>query len=702
MYLRTLLGTSVFAAALMAVTAAHGQVSFSLGVETPLLDSAFYAGEAADGSDVAGRFVLWGRPSNNGEQVAFIGVNAATFQGALFLVDVGEPTSWRRVTQDRNLLLDPMFWTPDGSAILWGPFLVNLETGEEVPHSVHGFVPEEPSMTRMPTGNWIATEVESVAGGTVYLLPILADGREDLSREPVAIMNTPPEILDPSWPSIAPDGSKMTFSGFEGIPAGQGADISDVWVLDNIDAIRTAGKIPGTDISSAAPTDATDPNLIPIRTDETSNFAHGMNLSENKKLVLYVEDFNNVLNDSDFFNTLFQAEFDIMVSNADGTGSDFRITEAGNQAVPLPFPGGTRFMFFRDVAGRLELFATTLEVSTSVTGTTVGDPIDNTVETTADQMAEDGSGTMIDIPTSTTIDYPDGEAQEISISTPIDPVEEPELPPDVNGVPVVREFGPDGTTFSPAITVTITYTDAEIAGLDEATLRVFRFNEVSGVFDIEVTAGIVRDLANNTISFELTSFSAYGLGGVLDTDGDGIADSTDTDDDNDGIPDGSDPFPVDTDNDGSDNDIDPDDDNDGIPDGDDTVGPLDTDNDGLDNAADNDDDGDGIDDAIEGNIDTDGDGVLNIIDLDSDGDGIDDSVETDSDLDGDTTPNFLDLDSDGDGDSDQLEHELGSDPFDAGVSLPVTSPGLLLILLALALSAAGVTLLNVGKRSMRQ
>jgi len=78
-----------------------------------------------------------------------------------------------------------------------------------------------------------------------------------------------------------------------------------------------------------------------------------------------------------------------------------------------------------------------------------------------------------------------------------------------------------------------------------------------------------------------------------DTEFDGMGDACDPDDDNDGIPDGSDAYPLDTDNDGFDNDIDPDDDNDGIPDVSDTY-PLDTDNDGEDNDVDDDDDGDSI------------------------------------------------------------------------------------------------------------
>ena len=191
-----------------------------------------------------------------------------------------------------------------------------------------------------------------------------------------------------------------------------------------------------------------------------------------------------------------------------------------------------------------------------------------------------------------------------------------------------------------------------------------------------------------------------------DTDGDGICDSSDPDDDNDGVLDGDDNAPLDPsscqdlDSDGCDDcsatastdfsvgnnfDID----NDGI----------DTDGDGICNNSDEDDDNDGILDTVEGTVDFDNDGIPNNEDLDSDNDGIPDVVETgngsldtdgngsidasesdpgtngvpddveDGDVDGagvsavpvnnDNTggPNFLDIDSDNDGIQDLVESQ---------------------------------------------
>ncbi|TDS17116.1 gliding motility-associated-like protein [Maribacter caenipelagi] len=199
-----------------------------------------------------------------------------------------------------------------------------------------------------------------------------------------------------------------------------------------------------------------------------------------------------------------------------------------------------------------------------------------------------------------------------------------------------------------------------------------------------------------------------------DTDGDGLCDSGDPDDDNDGVPDGTDTAPLDPSvcqdsdgdgcddcsatanndftagvnfdpaNDGTDTDGDglcdsgdPDDDNDGVADGSDT--------DPLDPSICQDLDGDGCDDcgATASNdftaganfdpdndgIDTDGDGICNTNDEDDDNDGILDTVEGTSDFDNDGIPNNEDLDSDNDGIPDVVETGNGSLDIDGNGSI---------------------------------
>ncbi|GAB5524150.1 MAG: hypothetical protein Roseis2KO_20220 [Roseivirga sp.] len=183
-------------------------------------------------------------------------------------------------------------------------------------------------------------------------------------------------------------------------------------------------------------------------------------------------------------------------------------------------------------------------------------------------------------------------------------------------------------------------------------------------------------------------------GVALDTDADGVPDTADIDDDNDGILDVDESEVLDTDGDGVPNSLDLDSDNDGIPDIIEAGG-VDTNDDGrVDTATDT--DGDGWANTFDSdnggtalaNPDTDGDGINNFLDLDSDGDGVVDLIESqattgtpvipvglDTDGDGidnafdvtggtptdpedtesDGIPDYLDSDSDNDGFSDLLE-----------------------------------------------
>lgn len=162
---------------------------------------------------------------------------------------------------------------------------------------------------------------------------------------------------------------------------------------------------------------------------------------------------------------------------------------------------------------------------------------------------------------------------------------------------------------------------------------------------------------------------------IMDTDGDGIVDSNDADDDNDGIPNiveaGGDPAnPVDSDSDGIVDRLDPDSDNDGIPDvieaGPAPATPVDTDSDNIPDYLDIDSDGDGLldqfEDAIAGN-DADSDGIDDAYDVDITGgtdldlNGVDDLVMP-SNPDSDGLPSYLDLDSDNDGIADTAESDM--------------------------------------------
>lgn len=646
---------------------ASAAVTYTLGEEVDLLDASFYSGQPEDGSDTSGRWAFQGRLSNDGGTVTFLAVNVASFQLAFFTVDVDDPASWRRWSQDVSVTPSgPIYWTPDGLSMVGGRWYLPAGSSQFVEHRVHGVLMNDVSFTYLPADNWAVSIYTPGAPDDLIAVPVLANGLEDLGREPVILTDFAAGDVSPDWPHVSPDGSMVAFADYHGAPVGS-PDVSDVYVLKNVPAIMAAPKRPGTWISTLAPTSLADPNIVAIRSTESVNFAHCPFFSQDQTHVIYCEDRNNVFRNESFFGTIFSSDFDLMISSTDGTGEDFRFTRPGNQFFPITTGGGTRVLYVKEVDGAaFHLFITTINVVTDVAGTVVGDPAENDILVAEIQQAEDTCGTTVTVPADTIIDFPAGVDQAISMTTPISPATEAELPPDTQGLPVIREFGPEGTTFSKPITITISYTDGEVMGLDEANLRIFLFNTVSGKYDIEITEGLTRDLVNNTISFEVDHFSKFGLGGSLDTDQDGEPDSVDTDDDDDGVLDVEDPHPLDTDDDGIDNIDDPDDDCDGIPDGDDTA-LLDTDDDGLANAIDDDDDNDGVADGLDVYLfDTDNDGVRNDVSDDDDGDGLSDNAERFV-----HHTNSLDTDSDGDGLDDRNEIAFGLDPLNPGQGAPL-------------------------------
>lgn len=214
-------------------------------------------------------------------------------------------------------------------------------------------------------------------------------------------------------------------------------------------------------------------------------------------------------------------DFDIAFAPVNGSTPVSAFPLVGDQIQAQISPNGGRIAYLDNFSGDWVLYVANVQTSASTGGSTVGenygdagnDGVNDVVVTQSTQI-NDVSQTTVTIPQGTVIDFPADAPQEILITTPTNPVQPAQLPAGVTGIPVTREFGPSGTQFYPPIEIAITYTDAEIEGLDEATIRVFRYNADTDLFDQEVPESdiVVRDLANNRIVFRTAHFSVYGLG----------------------------------------------------------------------------------------------------------------------------------------------------------------------------------------------
>lgn len=71
-----------------------------------------------------------------------------------------------------------------------------------------------------------------------------------------------------------------------------------------------------------------------------------------------------------------------------------------------------------------------------------------------------------------------------------------------------NEFGTDGLVFQVPVTVTMSFRDADLSGVDVSSLRLAWYNEKTGQFE---DLPCVVDLANRLVTAEVNHFSAYGL-----------------------------------------------------------------------------------------------------------------------------------------------------------------------------------------------
>ncbi len=521
-------------------------VTYSLGADSDLLDADFYDGPDNISGNTDDLIIMNFGVSNSGTEGTFWGVNVASFTQSLFKVQIGDSSTWVQLTAPESADYDQIVYSPDDSSVFFGSRRYVFATQQFQEVSIGGYSTDEATVTNIAGNNWLvsaSTDILALNDSQIVYLPILPNGSEDISRSPVVVTAFPftrpvgQSPIDSAW--VSGDGTKVAFQLWD---TSTNPDISDVYMVKNVDAILTASKIPSTDISSLAPTSLADPNVVEIFATQSTNFVSVPSISQDGDLVFFNQDLNNAFDFENFFASLAAGDWDIMLANADGSG-DVQFALAGNQAVVKPFPTGSRFTFVKSVLGPIDLHAvaTTLTAENDLDaesdplpqgGTTAvingnTEPLpftltDSAVQLTTPVTVEDSSGTTIALPDDQVINFPVGSgATGITIVTPIDPVAPIQLPDPQTAIPVIRDFGPDGTYFYPSITVTISYTDAEVADIVNESLMIpYLYDSGSGTFeplcdenDTVCLAGIVVDTVNNTLSFQTDHFSMYGIGG---------------------------------------------------------------------------------------------------------------------------------------------------------------------------------------------
>ena len=483
------------------------QIAFDLDDVADLLDPGFYTGTTG------GRAAFWGSLNNAGTTVAFGAIDFTDESLGFYLVDLGDPSSWRPLATGFEGIIPGVLinWTADDSALILDNLRIDVAKGNATyltgVYGNYSFVAADPALTTAKKDNWIVIHDQD---NRMIAIPVHTDGTPDTNRSAVTIADFSASgglvgYID--WPAVAPDATSVAFADYNGSNTPGVPDHGDIYVLTKLKEIL-AGKRP-------APTSLSDPIVKPIRVGESENLTQSPGITQDGKHVIYCEDFYNKFRFTDYFDTLSTAAFDAMISNSNGRGQDYRIFGAGNQVSPIPTRGGTRIVYARPIGDSTSqhAFIASLIARTRMKGVPPSNKASEDIVTGSKQTAEDASGTTLNVAAGTLIDFPAGASPKIAIQTPVAPVASAALPPGIDRMPVVRTFSPTNTLFTPSVTATIAYTEGEVNGLIEGQLRVYRYDPNSGKFDDPVTI-TSRSQGKNTITFTVDRLGTYGVGGA--------------------------------------------------------------------------------------------------------------------------------------------------------------------------------------------
>jgi len=293
----------------------------------------------------------------------------------------------------------------------------------------------------------------------------------------------------PRWLRWSPDGTKIT--------CGYGFNMHSfaIWIVD-------VANLPLGEMVL----DENSP-YVTIVTD-TRNFAAVPAFSYDGRYVYYCADLNNVFNPGTYgwnrFNTtevmLGDADFDIFVAKADGSAPPERLTAAPlSQGIFTVSPDGT-------------LLAYNTDDDTDGDGVREGDVylfnlvISEPVDASGGEVS-DGSGTTVTVPQDALT-----EPVTVTIETPL-PGSEPPLDtlPAGTSLALAREFGPDGLVFAAPVKIEINYTDEEVAGLDEANLQIYWYDDINSTWEALTSDSDCTDPATNVVCAWVTHFSTFGV-----------------------------------------------------------------------------------------------------------------------------------------------------------------------------------------------
>lgn len=410
----------------------------------------------------------------------------------------------------------PVAWTPDDRHVIFqaqltatdkendvraefGIRIAPIDPAEGPMREFKSPLPDIPFQLPLPIGGTISPCIVSLPWGDAVLcgnwgniayIPIEPDGTPVSSSPGLFLSNFNPRetyVVAAYW---SPSANKIIFMAVSNIGfTSTTYDNINVYILYDVDDILDGFTEPPRTID--------DPRIKHISPTKNTQYVGGFSFDES--LVFYQEDVNNLW--QGYHPTDFSAsDFDLFYADAlpGQPSKPTQIHLPGNQMFLRPSPEGNRLAYCNFDGDTNELRVISFGVEADMDMDLGGVIIDN-------------SGTNLIVPP--------GALErnfKVLMSTPLSIEDEAEVPSGETHFFAMRLLDAKGLEhpkFIEPMTLTIRYTDEEVAGLDEDMLDIYYYDETDPDHPKWVALGGTVDPDHNEITVEIKHFSKFAVGG---------------------------------------------------------------------------------------------------------------------------------------------------------------------------------------------
>jgi hypothetical protein len=471
--------------------------------------------------------------SHDGSMVAYVEFNYKSWPAAVKVARLDDLENPWVISQEDEAILPffPVAWAPDGRHVLFmvangieeteteagwnwgGPYKMKIAPIDPLEGPVRDFNSpfydiEFPIELQAPVGKTISPHTLNlpwgdnllcVNWGNIAYIPLEPDGQAVAGAPGLFITDFSQYEFFVAAAMWSPSGDMITFLAVEQ----PNVKNINVYILYEVEDIL--------DGFSPPPRSLDDPRIRKISPSENDQLPGGFSFDES--LVFFHEDISGV------WRALYpmsygHCDFDLFYASAlpGENGPPTQIALPGSQVALKPSPEGNRIAYCQ-YDFKCECVDGKRKHTANYDLRIVSFDIEADIEVDLGGVLIDNSGTSLIVPP--------GALEEnftARISTPFSIGEEAELSEGEDtffAMRLIEARGLDDPKFIEPMTLTIRYTDDEVAGLDEDMLEIYYYDETDPENPEWIALGGTVDPEYNEITVEIRHFSKFSVGGRM-------------------------------------------------------------------------------------------------------------------------------------------------------------------------------------------